>query len=97
MPVVALAWPAALIRPALDYVDAQDWPPAFRSDDEIAGRCLRHLRAEAYATVPSLVQHEDVLPSLIGRKAAAGADPARVAYCFASADCDVATIDWTPR
>src|SRR4051812_3404863 len=56
LPCVAVAWPTALIGDLLAYVDAQNWPRTFRSDDEILGRFLRARRVRALATVPSLVQ-----------------------------------------
>jgi hypothetical protein len=94
-PVIALAWPAAFVAPFLAFVDAQDWPDAFRSDDEIVGRWLRHSGKLALASVPSLVEHPDVVPSLIGLRARGGEDPGRVAACLIPDDCDARTIDWT--
>lgn len=79
VPVVALVWPVRLIEPFLAFVDAQAWPPAFRADDEIVGRGLRALGEQPLACVPSLVQHPDVTPSLVGRRARGGADLGRVA------------------
>lgn len=94
-PVVAAVWPVALLQPLLDFVDAQTWPPNFRADDEIVGRFMRSYEIDALATVPSLVQHEDMIPSMLGKRARNGEDPTRVACCFVG-DCDPLTIDWTP-
>lgn len=94
IPTVALSWPARLIRPALEFVDYQQWPPTFRADDEIVGQAMRHLRTDVYATVPCLVEHPDITPSLVGLRAAAGGDPGRVACCFIQPDCDATRIDW---
>jgi len=94
IPTLALAWPVHMIEPALAFVDYQHWPPSFNGDDEIVGRAMRHLRTEVYATVPCLVEHPDVVPSLVGLRAAAGQDPGRVACCYISPDCDATQIDW---
>lgn len=93
VPVVALSWPAPLIRPALDFAASQKWPEAFQADDEIVARCYRHLRVQTLATVPSLVEHPDREMSLLGLRARAGRDRSRVAFCWVG-DCDARTIDW---
>lgn len=97
-PVVATCWPAAMIEPFLGFVDQQRWPNRFQADDEIVGRWLRTIRERPLATVPSLVQHRDLVPSLKnGRRAQGGQDPGRVAACFVGDcdDCDPAAIDWS--
>lgn len=97
LPVVATSWPAHLIRPLLDFVDEQHWGPKMRADDEVVGRFLRARRITPLATVPSLVQHSDTVPSMVGRRAAGGADRGRVAACWVGDcdDCDAAAIDWS--
>lgn len=95
-PAVALAWPVALIAECLAFVDAQDWPLSFTTrgcDDEIIGRFLGHAGVTAIATVPSLVDHPDDVPSLIGKLARGGRDRRRVAACWIG-DCDPGSIDW---
>lgn len=92
VPVIGLVWPAYMIRPALDWIAEQKWPREFYADDEIVGRVTRGLGQSVLATVPSLVQHEDQVPSLIGKKARAGADPGRVAAFFLD---DPGQIDWS--
>lgn len=83
LPTVAVCWPARLVAPVLEYVDAQAWPPAFSADDEILGRALRALREPFLACVPSLVDHPDCVPSLMPKRAArAGKDPGRVAAFY---------------
>lgn len=94
-PVIATCWPVSFIEPFLAYVDRQKWPPAFRADDEIVGRWLRETKQWPLASVPSLVEHEDVVVSLIGRRNQGGRDRARVAACFIHPDCDPTTIDWS--
>lgn len=94
-PVIALAWPVALIRPCLDFVDAQNWPETFTADDEVVGRYCQASGQLPLATVPSLVDHPDDVPSLLGaNKAQSGNDLGRVSCCWIG-DCDPATIDWT--
>lgn len=97
LPVVAACWPSAMIPRLLDFVDAQGWRGRLRADDEVVGRFLRHEKILPLATVPSLVQHGDVHPSLVGRRALAGADPGRVAACWIGEceSCDASEIDWT--
>lgn len=92
-PAVALAWPVDLIAPLLAYVDRQRWPETFRADDEIIGRYLRSAGALPLATVPSLVDHPDDVPSLIGTRARGGRDRGRIAACWIG-DCDASAIDW---
>lgn len=93
-PVLALCWPAAMIAPFLAWVDEQKFPPAFRADDEIVGRWLRATKQTPLASVPSLIEHPDEVPSLIGRRARGGLDIGRVAACFIHPDCDPSGIDW---
>lgn len=93
-PVVALVWPAEMIRPALEFVDTQRWPPAFQADDEIAGRCFSALGVAPLATVPSLVQHDDIELSLVGQRARGGDDLARVAMTWLDDDDDPALLDF---
>lgn len=95
VPVIALSWPREIICPCLCWTYEQDWPEAFRADDEIVGHALRAHGVEVWATVPSLVEHEDVLPSLIGRKAWAGRDRARVAYRWLAPPEDAREIAWS--
>lgn len=94
-PVLALAWPIEMIAPFLAWVDERNFPAAFRADDEIVGRWLRATKQIPLASVPSLVDHPDVVPSLIGRRALGGLDAGRIAACFIHPDCDARTIDWT--
>lgn len=93
-PVVAAVWPIELVPALITYVEGQTWPANFKADDEIVGRFLRSAKLDALATVPSLVQHEDMVPSLLGKRSRGGNDPSRVACCWVG-DCDPLTIDWT--
>lgn len=93
-PAVALAWPVRLLEPLLAYVDRQRWNGSFRADDEIIGRFLRSVGEVPLATVPSLVDHPDDVPSLIGTRARGGRDKGRIAACWIGDECDAALIDW---
>ncbi len=93
-PVVCTAWPVELIHPFLAYVDAQHWPEQFTADDEMVGRFCQHHEHVPLATVPSLVDHPDDVPSLLGNKAMYGQDSGRTVSCWIG-DCDPASIDWT--
>lgn len=93
-PVVGLLWPVELVAPALEWIDAQTWPAQFVADDEIVGQAFRALGVVPLATVPSLVEHPDVEPSITGMRAWAGEDPSRVAWCY-DPGLDVRAVDWT--
>lgn len=92
-PVVCLSWPVAHVPAVLAFVDAQNWPDAFRADDEIVGRYCQYADILPLASVPSLVDHPDDVPSLLGNKAMYGEDPGRTTACWIGG-CDPATIDW---
>lgn len=96
-PAVATCWPAALIPQLMEFVESQNYPPGFVSDDEIIGRFIRTVKHRPLASVPSLAEHPDKVPSLIGKRMAHGMDLGRVAACFIGRDCGecAAEIDWT--
>lgn len=85
VPTIALGWPvdhaAAFVAFALDR-----YPTDYQGDDAPVGAYAYQRRVEVWATVPSLVEHPDVVPSLIpGRRASAGRNRARVAAVMADA------------
>lgn len=90
VPVIGLVWPVRLIRPALEWIDEQQWPREFVADDEIVGRVARKFREAVLATVPSLLQHDDALPSL-ARERTFRPDPGRAAALFKQSP---GAIDW---
>lgn len=94
IPVIAVCWPTARIAPALAWVDEQDWPEGFVSDDEIVGKIAVALGLPVWATVPSLVDHPDEVDSMMRRRRFQGSNPQRTAPCFISPDCDALGIDW---
>lgn len=86
-PTVALCWPASYAADFAEWATQElGVSPAtgepFRGDDGPVGRWCQTRRLFVWATVPSLVQHPDVEPSLIGRVARAGKNRARVAAAF---------------
>lgn len=84
IPTVALCWPVDLIPSFLQW-GLERWPEgvARAGDDGPVGKWAARAGVRAVAPVPSLVQHPDVEPSLIGRRAQAGANRARVAADYA--------------
>lgn len=93
-PVVGSVWPVEMIEPFLAFVDEQNWPEKFCSDDEIVGQWLRASGQCGIATVPCLVEHEDMVPAVRGRRAMHGEDPARSTCCAPPEGCDVTLSDW---
>lgn len=101
-PTVALVWPARLLPDIVEFDgrmrESGAWPamPAFGADDEIVGRFLEAWGEWALATVPSLVEHPDEVPSIERRIVArAGADLGRIATCFVDdTDLEAADLDW---
>lgn len=86
MPTVALCWPAGKAREfvawAQDDLGQTPRGEPFRGDDGPVGRFCQLRRYDVWAIAPSLVQHPDKEPSLIGRKHRAGQNIARVAAAF---------------
>lgn len=93
LPVVATSWPVEQARAFYAWTEKMIVPTK-RSDDGIAGRWIRHHSVRPIATVPCLVQHPDMEPSLIGKRAMAGKNPIRVAI-IDPADRDILSIDWS--
>lgn len=94
-PTVALVWPVRHIIPFLEFVDAQDWPRGMRADDEIVGHYLRNVRERMIASAPSLVEHPDMVRSILGHnRARQGADHGRVAAWYIDESVDARELDW---
>lgn len=84
IPTVALVWPVARAAEFL-AVEEEKVSTSLRpriGDDGPVGKWAQRSRVQVWAPVPSLVEHPDVAPSLIGRKALAGRNRARVAAWF---------------
>lgn len=94
LPVVAVLWPR---HKALEFKQWADDHPTLpgqrepRSDDAMGGRWKMVTRQTVRATVPSIVEHPDEVPSLIGRRAQWGKDKGRVAHLLAA---DALDYDW---
>ena len=93
LPVVATVYPIEVVAAVLGWLEDAQLDPRLRSDDEIMGRAIRSVGAPVLATVPSLVEHNDRIPSMIGKRHRGGRDPARVAYRFQTGD--PRQIDWS--
>ncbi len=95
LPIVAVLWPVAKAREFRDWADENEQLPGTRgparSDDALGGRWKMHTRQTVVACVPSIVQHPDEEPSIIGRVAMRGRDKTRVAAIFTE---DAALFDW---
>lgn len=94
VPVVAVLWPRAKAEAFKAWADTSPrtsgrYQP--RSDDAMLGLWGALTKQEFRATVPSLVEHPDLEPSLIGRRPAWGKDKGRVAVHFCE---DGLQYDW---
>jgi hypothetical protein len=77
-PTVATCWPRFHVERFLAFCDAH--PSLIKmGDDSVAGAWKRAESVDVWATIPSLVEHPDVEPSLIRRKAGAGKNRYRIA------------------
>lgn len=82
MPIVAVLWPRAKAVEFKEWAEQHPYLPGNReprSDDAMAGRWKMVTRQTVLATVPSLVDHPDLEPSLVGRRPMWGKDKGRVA------------------
>ncbi len=78
VPTVALCWPRDLAERFRAFVAER--PQVVRvGDDSVVGEWRRAENLTVAVAVPSLVEHPDREPSLIGRKASGGANRMRVA------------------
>lgn len=95
VPVVAVLWPKEKAEEFMAWSKVDKLPGAFpRSDDAIVGRWMIKTKQEILVTMPSLVQHPDTVPSIIGRRAQWGRDKGRVALHYIGED-DPLEIDWS--
>lgn len=91
-PCVATSWPVALIPELLRFAEDKGFDEKTRADDGVLARFLQAKRIWPLATVPPLVQHPDLVPSLNGARAHAGRNQHRRA-CL-DPPLDAALIDW---
>lgn len=66
VPMVAVAWPPGAAKLVLEWASHTRIRPGMADDGVIAG-ALKDLGLEAWATVPSLVEHPDDVPSLVNQ------------------------------
>lgn len=96
MPVVAVIWPRDKAESFLDWSATHQslrrgngQRIEHRSDDAMAHLYIRTKRITAYATIPSLVQHPDDVPSTISRKGGG-----RTAMFWHGEQWDPLSVDW---
>lgn len=88
VPVVALVWPRVHIGPFLAWADQHGYTAdKHRADDAIVGNYCRAIRQPPVATVPSLVEHPDIEPSLVMNRTGE-----RRARCYVGNEAHL--IDW---
>lgn len=95
LPIVAVLWPRAKAAEFAEWADQHPQLPGQReprSDDAMAGMWKMRERQTVLATVPSLVEHPDREPSIIGKRAAWGKDKGRCALLLAE---DGLAFDWS--
>ena len=96
LPVVAILWPVEKAREFLAWTEANPHKLGHkdpRSDDAVGGRWASLTKQTIRFTLPSLVEHPDMEPSLIGRRASWGKDKGRVSLQFCEGD--PLEIDWS--
>jgi hypothetical protein len=79
VPTVALAWAPVLAQRMVEWTDGRGIPRFYEGDDNLVGAFVRHHGITVWATVPSVVQHPDVVRSLVGRRNRHGRNPLRTA------------------
>lgn len=93
-PVVALVLPRRMVDDLRAWAAGKNLPAWERSDDALMGRFCRESGRRVWATMPSLVDHADDVPSLVGNPAFAGLNPGRVAACWAGREWSPLGLDW---
>lgn len=94
VPTVALVWPRAQVAAFLAYLDRKRLTAARRSDDSVVGEWAREEQVRVLATCPSLVEHPDLVPSLVGTAHWGGANPQRVAACWTGPELSPLDFSW---
>lgn len=79
IPAVALSWPVSRAREFVEFADGRWDVEKVGGDDARIGSFCARRRARPWAVVPSIVEHPDVVESLIGKRNSAGRNRARVA------------------
>ena len=92
VPCVAMLWPREQVESILRYEAVS--PSLGRADDGALGRWARATRTQILACVPSICEHPDVTPSLVGRLALSGRNPSRCAACWVGEEVSPLTLQW---
>ena len=90
IPLVATVYPAHIARQIPAFFDAKRIAIT-RADDAVVGQFCRAHRLTACATLPSLVEHRDVVASVTGMPSGRGS-PHRVAAWFVDTDANAAML-----
>ena len=93
-PAVAMVYPRERVREILAFVAAKNYPASLTADDAILGYWMRETHTRVLGCVPSLVEHPDTVPSLVGTHHMSGVNPARVAACWTGPDFSPLELDW---
>lgn len=94
LPVVAVLWPRHKLLEFAEWAAENPRLPAQnepRSDDAMGGRWKMVTRQTVYACVPSIVEHPDQVPSIIGVRQQWGSTPGRTAELLCD---DALAYDW---
>lgn len=88
-PTVALGWPRDLAERFVPFAEEhianrERHRMGTIGDDPVVGKFVRQERVAVWATVPCMVEHPDLVPSLVKRRSYNGRNPARRAAVFAS-------------
>lgn len=98
VPVVAILWPIEKAEHFREWCKTAKLPGYPRhdpaSDDAAVAHWMLKNKEEILISVPSLVEHPDREPSLIGRRAKWGKDRGRVAVAYIG-DGDPLDLDWS--
>jgi len=98
-PVVAVLWPVDAAARFLDWssrAKLPGHPGRVGSDDAVLGDWIKRMREVVWITVPSLVEHPDMVPSVKGRNNVGwGKDKNRVALNWIGRERDPLELDWS--
>lgn len=93
VPLVATAFPRGIIEELLAWAENDPFAAKSRGDDSVVGKFMRERRHTTWATIPNLVQHSDVVPSVLRSRNAAGRNISRVSVCYIGEE-DPTQITW---
>ena len=95
VPVVANVYPRETVEALLQFEAQNPFNARRISDDANIAEFVRRTGRRVLATVPSLVDHDDSVRSLVGTQHTHGRNPTRVAACWTGEDWSPSEIDWT--